>query len=177
MDRRRSLRCHAVLVLLSPTPKDRHLDRSAQRAVGRPSHFAVAFALPPSSERSEGPREFPPTPIVHPFQPKKAPTPVTYPAEPHHPKTTILSERIQRTRIATLRKSTSPQTSRYLPQILSSSRSCARCVSGAAIGSGPRCITCHCVSAAYTGHCGSPSPFGSPVFAKLVQYFCIAVLV
>jgi hypothetical protein len=48
---------------------------------------------------------------------------------------------------------------------------------GAAIGSGPTCITCHCVSAAYTGHFGSPSPFGSPVFAKLVQYFCIAVLV
>jgi hypothetical protein len=45
-------------------------------------------------ERSEGLREFPPTPIVYPLPAQKAPTPVTYLAEPHHPKTTILSERI-----------------------------------------------------------------------------------
>jgi hypothetical protein len=38
------------------------------------------------NDSSEGPREFPPTPIVHPFQPEKLPRPLHIPQNPITPK-------------------------------------------------------------------------------------------
>src|ERR1700722_13022080 len=55
---------------------------------------------------------------------------------------------------------------KYLP------RNSSFCASGVAL----KCITGHPSAGEYTGHFASPGPFGSPLRAKLVQYFCIIAL-